>query len=366
MTLLHRLNALAIAVAVAVTMTLSAARAADATPDDIARVLAGMAPASKDSPLTQLTSDAAFQRHAKRLDQSWQNVDQRQLSKIRAWSAANLTKRQDTAFYFFSGPDFLYANAFLPNAKTYVFAGLEPVGRLPDLSKLPRATVASAYEEINAKINTVLNYSFFITKEMQERFRSGAARGALPIIAVFMARHGKSIQDVSYVTVDNEGKLGPLANPDQTGPANGVKITFSSPGGAPQTLYYFSTNLNNSGARSTGFLKWCQTLGPGDSFVKSASYLMHDNNFSVVRDFLLENSATITQDDSGVPLRFFDGQKWTLKPFGNYVGPISLFSGNYQAKLKELFVKAKAPRIDFGIGYRWRPNETNLLLAIKN
>jgi hypothetical protein len=363
---LHRLPALALAFAFAVTMSISAARAADATPDDIARVLAGLAPASKDSPLTALTADPAFQRHARRLDQSWQNIDQRQLSKIRAWSAANLTKRQDTAFYFFSGPDFLYANAFLPNAKTYVFAGLEPVGRLPELNKLSRGTVASAYEEINAKINTVLNYSFFITKEMQERFRSGAARGALPIIAVFMVRHGKTIQDVSFVSIDNEGKLSPLANPDAAGPANGVKITFSAPGGSPQTLYYFSTNLHNSGARSTGFLKWCQTLGPGDSFVKSASYLMHDNNFSTVRDFLLENSASITQDDSGIPLRFFDQSKWTLKPFGNYVGPISLFANSYQPKLKELFVKAKAPRIDFGIGYRWRPGETNLLLAIRH
>ena len=92
---------------------------------------------------------------------------------------------------------------------------------------------------------------------------------------------------------------------------------------------------------------------------------MHNDSFSTVRNFLLEHSATISQDDSGVPVRFFDDAKWTLKPYGNYVGPISLFSGNYQGKLKDLFVKAKAPRIDFGIGYRWRPSETNLLLAIK-
>lgn len=340
------------------------AMAADPSPGDIAKVLAGIKPAD-GSPLTALTEDAAFKQHQRRLDNQWHHVDERQLSKIRAWSAANLAKRQDTVFYFFSGPDFLYANSFLPDATTYVFAGLEPIGKLPNLAELPKRSVASAYDEVSAKINTVLNYSFFITKEMKERFSSGSARGALPIISVFMARAGKIISEVSYVSIDNDGKLQPLANPDASGPANGVKITFSSPGGKTQTLYYFSTNLNNTGLQGSGFLAFCKTLAPADSFVKSASYLMHESNFSKAREFLLENSATITEDDSGIPVAQFDEAKWTLKPFGNYVGPIPLFARNYQQKLKQVFAHEKAQRIDFGIGYRWRPGETNLLLAIK-
>lgn len=36
--------------------------------------------------------------------------------------------------YMFSGPDFLYATSFFPNASTYVLAGLEPVGEIPDLT----------------------------------------------------------------------------------------------------------------------------------------------------------------------------------------------------------------------------------------
>ena len=343
----------------------TASAAADASPNDTARVLAGLKPAA-GSPLAELAEQPAFDRHAKRLDAAWKSLDQRQLSKIRAWTSANKPAPKPTALYFFSGPDFLYADVFLPGAKTYVFAGLEPVGRLPDLVSLSRGSVGGAFDEVNAKINTVMNYSFFITKEMKEKFRAGSVRGTLPILAVFLARAGKTITDLSYVSIDAEGKEQPLANPDAAGPANGVKITFTSEGStAPQTLYYFSTNLHNSGVKSSGFLKFCQALGPADSFVKSASYLMHDGGFSTVREFLLENSATITQDDSGVPIRFFDDGKWTLRPFGNYVGPISLFAQNNQAKLRELFQKAKAPRIDFGVGYRWRPGETNLLLAVK-
>ena len=38
--------------------------------------------------------------------------------------------------YMFSGPDFLYATSFFPNASTYVLAGLEPVGAVPELTSL--------------------------------------------------------------------------------------------------------------------------------------------------------------------------------------------------------------------------------------
>jgi hypothetical protein len=82
-----------------------------------------------------------------------------------------------------------------------------------------------------------------------------------------------------------------------------------------------------------------------------------------VRDFLIANSTAMVQDDSGVPLRYFDPKKWDLQPFGRYLGPIGVFPGRYQPAYAVLFRNGRP--IDFGIGYRWRPNESNLLLAIK-
>ncbi len=39
-------------------------------------------------------------------------------------------------YYMFAGPDFLYANIFFPYANTYILAGLEPVGQVPDLLRV--------------------------------------------------------------------------------------------------------------------------------------------------------------------------------------------------------------------------------------
>ena len=149
------------------------------------------------------------------------------------------------------------------------------------------------------------------------------------------------------------------------GVPNGVKIGFTSGDGKPQTLYYFSTDVSNGGVKNSGFLKFCERLGTGDAFVKSASYLMHNDSFSMVRDFLLGHTATIVQDDTGVPVRFLKTDDWELRPFGRYLGPIGLFSGRYQRQLADVFRANRAKPIAFGVGYRWRPNESNLLLATR-
>ena len=94
-----------------------------------------LAPAQANSPLVPLTQDPTAKQVAAYFDTAFDNLDKGQLSKIRAWSAANLSTPKPVMFYMFGGPDFLYADAFFPNATTYVLSGLEPVGQIPDLLK---------------------------------------------------------------------------------------------------------------------------------------------------------------------------------------------------------------------------------------
>lgn len=340
----------------------TAARAADVTPDDTARFLAGMQP-SADSPLTPLTKDPSWQRHAKFFDGAFGQLEQRQLSKIRAWSDVNLAAPRPTMFYLFSGPDFLYANAFYSKASTYVLGALEPVGAVPDLTKLPRGATGAALYNVERSLGSILSFSFFITKQMKVDLHTNQVNGTLPILYVFLARSGKTIKSVEFISLDDKGGVraaGENAGPNAT---RGVRINFAGSDGQAKTLYYFSTDLSNSGARAAGFLKFCETLGPGNSLIKSASYLLHSGNFTVARDWLLANSATIIQDDSGIPLANYNARQWRFFPFGRYLGPIGEFPGRYQQSYAELF--ARAQPIDFGIGYRWRTHESNLLLSVK-
>lgn len=357
------IKAALLAVAVLASTALSAA-ADPASFDDNARILAGLQP-SAGSPLEKVTQDASWKSHAKYFDDAWSKLDASQLSKVRAWSAANVPEHRPVMFYMFSGPDFLYADAFFPKASTYVLSGLEPVGQIPDVGNLPPQTLGRELRELQGDLNSVLSFSFFITKKMKSGLNLGRLTGTLPLLYTFLARSGKTIRNVELVALKPDGTVEASAHPVGKGMSPGARIEFTSKdSSATQTLYYFSTDLSDGGVKASGFLTSCDKLGTGDSLVKSASFLMHSDSFSKVREFLVSHSAVLVQDDSGIPVRYLAKNDWDLRPFGNYLGPISLFPGRYQKDLRDLSAKASKP-IDFGIGYRHRQNESNLLLAIR-
>jgi hypothetical protein len=84
-----------------------------------------------------------------------------------------------------------------------------------------------------------------------------------------------------------------------------------------------------------------------------------------VRRFLLDNTAHILQDDTGVPVSFFKDDDWALQAFGRYTRPIPVFSGRYQSRLKALFDKDRPAPLQYSLGYRWRVGESNLMLATR-
>jgi hypothetical protein len=361
MSMLHSLRTAMLAAAVLFAAVLPV-RANTATADDTAKFLAGMMP-SADSPLTPLTREPAWQRHAKFFDTAFAQLEQRQLSRIRPWADANLTAPKPTMFYMFSGPDFLYADAFYSEASTYVLSALEPPGSVPDLTRLPRGGIGSALHNVERSLGSILSFSFFITQQMKTDLSAGQISGALPILYVFLARSGKTIKSVSPISLDDTGAAYFADENPGANAVRGVRIIFTSGDGQDKTLYYFSTDLSNSGVKASGFLTFCATLAPGNSLIKSASYLLHSGNFTTVRDFLLANSATIIQDDSGIPLAHYGASKWRLFPFGRYAGPIAEFPARYQQSYAQLFRRAQP--MDFGIGYRWRTHESNLLLSVR-
>jgi hypothetical protein len=350
-------------------LALSAARAQSSeapTANDAARFLAGLPPSSS-SPLVALTKDPAWISHARYFDSVFAR-EENALSKVRQFSKEYLTDKQDTMLYMFSGPDFLYATSFFPNASTYVLAGLEPVGAIPDLTRLSPWVINEELRNLEISMGSLFNYSFFVTQKMKTQLREGPVYGTLPILYVFLARTGKTVHELNLVSLDEQGDLqtADALAPNHVAPrsaAPGVKIVFSDGTGPKQTLYYFSTNLADGSFERSGFSAFLAKQGPADSLLKSASYLLHKPHFSGVRKLLLDRSATIVQDDSGIPLTYLETKRWRLRAFGHYAGPISMFAGFYQPRMAEMFQGAYP--IEFGIGYRWRKSESNLVLAEK-
>ncbi len=319
---------------------------------------------SRDSELAPLTADPAWIAHARFFNGGWDRLNTRQLASARTWAATQLGEISQSTrpvFYMFGGPDFLYADVFFPYARTTVLCGLEPVGELPDLGRLPQPEITALLANIRATLNSVLNLSFFITKDMRRDFAGTPFKGNLPALYVLLARTGHPLLRVEPVSLDRGGGLATGSG----GATRGVRIVYGSASGT-QTLYYFTTDLSDGAIKSNpGFLKFCADLGTGNSLLKAASYLPHQNNFSRVRDFVLNQSNAIVEDDSGIPLRYFDAAKWALRPYGTFVGPIELFAQYPQPDLVQLYRSNPVPRLPFGFGYRNYGSQSTLLLAVR-
>jgi hypothetical protein len=335
-----------------------------AGPNDIARFLAGM-PVPPDSPLAPLTRDPSWQEHSAYFEREFSKLTVRQLQKLHAWEDIYLpeaTQPIPIAFYMFSGPDFLYVDQFFPRASVYVLCGKESMGPPPDPLRIPN--LSGALGNLENAMKSSLTTTYFITKDMKVDLHEQNLNGVLPILYAFIARADKSISNVIFGSLNGsgtfqEGALGKKGN------IPGVRISYTdNQTGDSQTLYYFTTDISDGGIKSTpSFLKFCERFGVGSSFLKSSSYLMFEEGFATIRNFILAHSNRIVQDDSGIPLAYFDPDKWNLRLFGNYLGPIEIFKQHYQPRLQELFARSNPPPLDFGFGYRWNYKEANLIVA---
>jgi len=336
--------------------------ALDPTPNDQARFLAGLP--QEGSPLMELAVRGEFRSHAKELDAMWADAEERQFRPIREWAPLALPEAVGSTaplLYVFSGPDFLHAYTFFPNASTYVLAAAEPVGMPPDVTKLSEGELGSSLRNLRTTLNASLSFSFFITADMKKDLKATKLTGTLPVLYVFLARCGCFIQSVENVWIDATGAV--LTDKETKTP--GARITFTGAGGMRQTLYYFSTNIANWALKeNAAFPKFCDTLGVMNGFTKSASYLMHMNDFSMIRDYLLTHCHTMTQDDSGIPWRDFPRDAWDVKAYGWYPGPIALFKQHYQSDLADYYRNNEVPAIPFGIGYQWQPGRSTLIYGV--
>ncbi len=332
------------------------------TPNATARFLAGLS--VEGTPLAAEGSTPAWRRHAQEFDKQWARFESTQHAKIVAWREQalpeNLTSHEPL-FYMFSGPDFLYASAFFPNSPTYILCGTEPVGTIPDLETIPPPELDFALTNLRTSIESSLDWSFFITKNMKTDLARSKLSGTLPILYVFLARTNCRIKSVIPVYLDASGNF----TNETKKTTHGIRIVFSTEQtAATQTLYYFTTDLADWAIKqNSGFLKFCQQQGRGVSLLKAASYLMHRNNFDTVRDFILHNSDLILQDESGIPYRLFSVQDWTLQLYGRYSGPINVFKEFPQPDLMKAYAETKPPQLDFSFGYQWQPSRSSLLVA---
>lgn len=348
--------------------------------DDVARYLAGLEP-GPDSMIGEYDSHPDAEQHRDFFNRNWPRIESEQLQLMREWSAEELSEAHDPErfiFYPFSGPDFLNIHVLYPHASEYLMFGLEPPGTAPDIRNLSLEESTVSLINIQRSLSSILNYSFFRTLAMREDLVRTELDGTVPVLLVFIARTGHEVLDIRNVSLGSDGKV--YAHPNQDEDTDrfedfshledsikGIRILFRKEGETRERqVTYYSLDVTNSGLENRQyFLEYIREKGPTNVYLKAASYLMYRPRFSQIKDLVLE-SDFILQDDSGIPLRYFDREKWELQFYGNYREPIPLFINFAQPELRRIYQRGDGVKpLPFGIGYQFQVGRSNLMRAIK-
>jgi hypothetical protein len=343
----------------------------DQAVNDTARVLAGLAP-SPGSRLAAVSAKPEWQAWQREFDHQWTQATTDRFAKIAAWRTRELsaaTGACGTLMYPFAGPDILNALLFFPDCRRYVMFGLEQPGTLPVIDQLPPDRLARLLDETRRALNDLLERNYFITSHMMKDTAAPELRGVLPLMAVILVRMQARIVSVRELEISDEGQLVPRqpAAKDRR-PINALEVVFARPDHEPQTAVYFRAQAEDAAiGKRPGVVAFLKQDAPYPTFVKSASYLMHGSDFSIVRQIVLAHSRLVLEDDSGIPLRFFKAPQWAVTYYGKYDKPVKDFNYGFQADMAKIFADGRAVKpLPFSFGYHWKDGASSVLLAVKH
>ena len=314
--------------------------------------------------------------YAEKTNNSFSKIKEERLDIMTSWFAKE-TEDQilDTSllFYPFSGADFLHAYHFFPKANEFILLAKESIGKIPDLNSMDKKEINHYLKGVDFSLRDIYRRSYFITKNMSSDIKESPIRGLLPIFYWFIARTNHQIvskHDV-YINENGEKLIKDSSFVENKNIISGVEFKIILKGeNNVKTLSYFDCDISNKGFENNPeFKKYLENKRSSNTFIKSASYLLHYSTFSDIRNIILKSSNFIIEDDTGIPFKHFDPIDWDINLYGVYVKPIKDFSKNrFQTDLEKAYKDDQffADTLPFSLGYHWGSELQNQMTYKKN
>jgi len=342
--------------------------------NDIARYLGALKQLPGSTLPASFEKDTTWIRYSNNFNYEWKQADKVRFQPMTTWATTELAaqrKQNLDIFYPFSGPDILHANILFPQAKHYHLYGLERAGALPDFTHMKTSDVDGYLANVYSSLDDILTKSYFITKNMLKDLQKNAVNGTLPLVCIFLVRNNYEIVNIKYYHLNDDGTDSPLNKDSIPSHTNDfVNVYFRHPNDTNiQVVSYMKCNMVDPEIKkNAGLMSYLDKMPVSTTYIKSASYLLHNSTFAVMRNAVLKKSMSIVQDDTGVPYRYLPASDWNLTFYGNYIRPVSSFpSGFYQLDLQKAYrmgdsLKQVKP-LPFSLGYHWGSNYQNLIKA---
>jgi len=276
------------------------------------------------------------------------SYQKRFVTKMNKWSATNLSHAQyQTVFYPFSGPDIVTVMALFPKANYYVLVA----DQVPEYAFIDDPeTLGNTSQAFECQM--LVNYSrrgYYLTNDLIGK--NGPKPRFINLLIYNLAFAMVKINEVKILSISSEGLILPI-KPGQD--PHGVRFLVQTNDGRSVVIDYICANLSDSGLQKTpNFIKAFQRKSSQAVFIKSASHLLQNNYFSIMKNILVEFPQWLTQDETGldiIPL----SENYELQIFGRFITPNNLWAKSKSAQRLATYYQEhpSSQELPFLLGYQ--------------
>ncbi|HEY3452525.1 MAG TPA: hypothetical protein VGK67_39640 [Myxococcales bacterium] len=247
-----------------------------------------------------------------------------------------------TVVYPFGGGDLISALTTYPDATDITTLSLEYAGDPTRLDDIKPARLKESLGLFDKTIWGLLMADNSTTENLQKGQGSDIP-GEIGFFLVALAEHGFEPVSLRFFTLEKDGSLhyltgeeiaalektkaktlrGKWESPDLSVAFSNSEIVFKAAGAGPaapvRVHRHLAANLHNEGfAKSPELLEYLKKKGRVVAMTKAASYLLWRDDFSTIRDYLLEHMELMISDSTGIPPTFLKKAGFELETYGNF------------------------------------------------
>ena len=293
----------------------------------------------------------------------------------------------NTVVYPFGGGDLLSALVTYPNATDITTISLEHAGDPTRLAKLTKKSELRQHlADFRAAVDGLLRLHDSTSENMM-KLEVGGIPGQLSFHITGLTAHGYEPVSLKYFTINDDGTLHYLTQTEIDGMAkkkakklrgkwvdtdfseafNNMELTFRKAGDPKAPLIthrHIAWSLDDKKFKDSPLQKYLVAKGKVAAMTKAASYLLWNNYFSGIRDYLLDNMVWMASDATGIPPKNAKKKGFTQTTYGTFKGAfLEEFDANVNEQMVEMWDKQPKRKLPFRYGYPDSEKHVHLMIT---
>ena len=291
-----------------------------------------------------------------------------------------------TVVYPFGGGDLLSAITTYPNATEYTTLSLEHAGDPRRIDAMDSATLERSlalFRKSSVGLLT-LNDS---TSENLMQLEKADIPGQISFFLVGLKIHGFEPVSLRYFTLEPDGAIHYLTaeeiataeskiakklnqvwvSPNFSEAFSNVELVFrpaGQPDAATRVHRHIAANLSDEFLKKDDrVLKHLLAKGKVSAMTKAASYLLWNQAFVRIRNYLLDNMVFMVSDSTGIPPRYATKAGFVQETYGQFTGPFLDASKQHSDDFVKLWSEQPQRALPFRYGYPEASKHWHMLIT---